>query len=123
MSEKFKHFMRFGHIPLLILLQVIFIILFATFVVYDPKSVQPHGSTKTYNLTKYKENVVKDKEKLKDDKFEKKYPNHADIDAILHETDETVRNKKFAEYFQTTAEGAYSGYPCKYTCKQFMSLI
>ena len=53
MSEKFKHFMRFGHIPLLILLQVIFIILFATFVVYDPKSVQPHGSTKTYNLTKH----------------------------------------------------------------------
>ena len=44
MNEKFKHFMRFGHIPLLIFLQVVFIILFATFVDYDPKSVVPHGS-------------------------------------------------------------------------------
>ena len=44
MNEKFKHFVRFGHIPVLIILQIIFIILFAIFVVYDPVTVTSHKS-------------------------------------------------------------------------------
>jgi len=76
--------MRFGHIPLLIILQVIFIILFAVFVVYDPKSVVPHGS-----------------------KFAKKFkPNEA-----LTEEQNKAGKTAFAEDYQTNAEGAYSGYP------------
>ena len=44
MGDKIKHFVRFGHIPLLIILQIIFIICFAVFVDYDPIYAKPHGS-------------------------------------------------------------------------------
>jgi len=44
MGDKIKHFVRFGHIPLLIVLQIIFIICFAVFVDYDPITAKPHGS-------------------------------------------------------------------------------
>ena len=44
MGDKIKHFVRFGHIPLLIILQIIFIICFAVFVDYDPITAKPHGS-------------------------------------------------------------------------------
>jgi len=44
----FKHMSKWrkiGHIPVLILLQLLFIILFAKFVVYDPKGVVHHDAT------------------------------------------------------------------------------
>jgi len=44
----FKHMSKWrkiGHIPVLILLQILFIILFAKFVVYDPKGVVHHDAT------------------------------------------------------------------------------
>jgi len=44
MGDKLKHFVRFGHIPLLIILQFFFIICFAIFVEYDPITAKPHGS-------------------------------------------------------------------------------
>ena len=44
MGDKIKHFVRFGHIPLLIILQIFFIICFAVFVDYDPITAKPHGS-------------------------------------------------------------------------------
>ena len=85
MNEKFKHFMRFGHIPLLIFLQVVFIILFATFVDYDPKSVVPHGSIYAKKF-KFDKSLTSSKEDQK---------------------------QAFADDYQKAAEDAYSGYPCK----------
>ena len=42
--------MRFGHIPLLIVLQLLFIILFAVFVDYDPKTAVSHqGISKSFD--------------------------------------------------------------------------
>lgn len=43
MGDKIKHFVRFGHIPLLIILQFFFIICFAVFVDYDPITAKPHA--------------------------------------------------------------------------------
>jgi len=75
--------MRFGHIPLLILLQVIFIILFATFVVYDPKTVVPRGALVSKQF-KYNKTLTTSKEE---------------------------QEEKFNAKFQENAEDSYSGYP------------
>ena len=43
MSKSFKHFTdwrRVAHIPVLVTLQVIFIILFSQFVIYDPETAE-----------------------------------------------------------------------------------
>ena len=44
-SEAVKKWLRSGHIPVLICLQIIFIALFARYVVYDPNTAQWHAKS------------------------------------------------------------------------------
>merc|ERR1711899_219464 len=64
--EKFKHCMRFGHIPLLIVLQLLFIILFAVFVDYDPVTAVSHKGGQKYS-TKWQEGEPEKGKELKNE--------------------------------------------------------
>ena len=58
--------MRFGHIPLLIVLQALFIILFAVFVDYDPVTAVSHKGGPKYD-TKWLEGEPEKGKLLKDE--------------------------------------------------------
>ena len=59
MSKTFKECVRFGHIPLLIVLQLLFIILFAVFVDYDPITAVSHQGGAKYDTKWQKGDPIK----------------------------------------------------------------
>ena len=68
MNEKFKQCIRFGHIPSLVVLQLLFIILFAVFVDYDPITAVSHQGGAKYD-TKWQKGDPKKGKLLEDEQL------------------------------------------------------